>query len=357
MTNKKKKQPPRRQAPKRKPIPAKNYNIDRSNKDEDGFILLSKWQGRFGNRMHQYAYGATYANKFGIDFVLPSDWEGTKLFNGVHSVAEDDELRLHINQTDKQFDNDVYRRKAIKDYSKRINKDVEYINPHDSTESYCGKKTVWFTDIACYQEEIFKEMSLKYLRKIFEFKDEIKNLDIYKKLEDRQGKYNIAHLRRDDISNPSYDNNRGYSVISKNSYEKAFKKFGVDPKKVEWTTDDWTGNWGVGKPSDKPWHTRRGGWTYPVGSEFLPEIGFEWLPDFLRLYFARSVFRANSSFSFWACLLGKQKKTFSPVLTERNIYSGKIGSGIEIDVDFVEGNDPHWLCLEKDHCGKILIPE
>ena len=43
-------------------------------------IILSHWNGRFGNRMHQYAYGVTYSKMFNVPFYLPSDWEGTHLF-------------------------------------------------------------------------------------------------------------------------------------------------------------------------------------------------------------------------------------------------------------------------------------
>ena len=65
-----------------------------------------------------------------------------------------------------------------------------------------------------------------------QFSDEVKNLDIYKELEDKQGTYDIAHLRRDDISNANYNkrNVQAYSVINKQSYTKAFQKFGFCPK-------------------------------------------------------------------------------------------------------------------------------
>jgi hypothetical protein len=94
-------------------------------------------------------------------------------------------------------------------------------------------------------------MSRNKILQWYEFKDDVKNLDVYKMLEDKQGTYDIAHLRRDDISSPNYNknNHQGYSVISKKSYLDAFKKFGFDVEKIEWTTDDWTGKWGVGKPS------------------------------------------------------------------------------------------------------------
>jgi hypothetical protein len=54
-------------------------------------VMLIHWNGRFGNRLHQYAYGATYAKVNDMDFQLPSEWEGTHIFkNQKHSVVEDD---------------------------------------------------------------------------------------------------------------------------------------------------------------------------------------------------------------------------------------------------------------------------
>src|SRR4051812_39030901 len=58
------------------------------------FLLQLDWHGRFGNRMFQYAYGATYARLTGLDFQLPADWEGTRLFkHQIHNVVENDEIR------------------------------------------------------------------------------------------------------------------------------------------------------------------------------------------------------------------------------------------------------------------------
>ena len=68
-------------------------------------ILLAHWNGRFGNRMHQYAYGKTYAKKNACDFILPSTWEGTFLFKEKCTISDNDDLRLHINQSQKALDN------------------------------------------------------------------------------------------------------------------------------------------------------------------------------------------------------------------------------------------------------------
>ena len=189
-------------------------------------------------------------------------------------------------------------------------------------------------------------MDKQHLLNLFEFSDEVKNSDIYKRYENVKGTYDIAHLRRDDISSPEYNkvNAQGYSVISKNSYINAFKKFGYDSENVLWTSDDFT----------KKWHTSRNptsnfGWQYPMGSNYRKGEIFDWLEDFLRLYFARTIFRANSSFSWWAAFLSPTAKVYSPILDKKHIYG--VDGMEEIEVEFVDGNHPHWLY----GCKDILI--
>ena len=102
-------------------------------------------------------------------------------------------------------------------------------------------------------------------------------------------------------------------------------------------SDDYSGKWHPDRTEGI-----RGGWSYPVGSEYLgPELVFDWLADFLKLYFARTIFRANSSFSWWASFLSPTATTFSPVLHRQVIYGRD--SLEEVDYEFVEGNQPHWM--------------
>lgn len=310
-------------------------------------IVMVHWNGRFGNRVFSYAFGRNYAQKFNMDFCLPSEWEGTRLFaDKNYKIIEDNQLRLSVNQTKQPLDSLGYRTKAINEYGERTGDKLTYINP-DNPSDY-GKRNVFFDSLCVHSNHIFAEYSKEQMLKWFTFSDEVKNLDIYKQLEARQGTYDIAHLRRDDISNASYNktHQQGYSVISKESYLGAFKKFGYDPNKIEWTTDDWTGKWGVGKP------TVRGGWSYPIGSKVVPDILFDWLPDFLRLYFARTIFRANSSFSWCASFLSPCAKTYSPVLSKRKLY---LNEEDELLFEFVEGNDPHWMNLKGSPCDEIVI--
>jgi hypothetical protein len=64
---------------------------------------------------------------------------------------------------------------------------------------------------------------------------------------------------------------------------------------------------------------------------FTGELSF--VPDFWRLYIAAPLFRANSSFSWWAGTLG-DGRVFSPVI------DGLQGGVEHDDVKFVEGNHP-----------------
>jgi hypothetical protein len=216
-------------------------------------------------------------------------------------------------------------------------------------DSDFGKTDVFFDSLCIHNKQVFESYSKKKILKWLEFTDEVKNLDIYKRLEDKQGTYDIAHLRRDDISNANYNkkNPQAYSVVSKESYIEAFKKFDFDENKMEWTTDDWTGKWGVGKPQHGS-----GGWKYPEGSKEIPNIIFDWLPDFLRLYFARNIFRGNSSFSWVAGFLSPCATVYSPILNQRKIYRN---SSDETKFEFVEGNWPHWMNLKGSSCDEIRI--
>ena len=304
-------------------------------------ILIAHWNGRFGNRMHQYAYAAQYAERFGIDCVLPSEWEGTRLFERQrHKIVGDNELRLLLNQSQPFYDTLEARTCAIEAFNARTGSRYELIDPHDSRVNWAGKCSVFIDSICSYHRTIFEQMSSHCLKnELFVFSDEVRETRAYQEYSDRQGTYDVAHLRRDDVANAV--NNRhgvqGYSVLSRESYFRAFEQYGYDPASIEWVSDDYSGKWHVDRPEEV-----RGGWSYPVGSQYLgPERIFDWLADFLKLYFARTIFRANSSFSWWASFLSPTATTFSPVLHRQVIYGRD--SLEEVDYEFVEGNHPHWM--------------
>ena len=298
--------------------------------------VMLYWYGRFGNRMHQYAYGVTYARLNGCRLWLPSEWEGTQLFaQQPHVVLPRGRLRTTLNRSRDQFDHPERRAAALR----AVVPEAVQLRPARPGESYARHDaTVFYDDMCCYHPSIFAAQSRAHLRSVFAFSEAVTRLDLYKRLADRQGTYDIAHLRRDDISNPQYNRThvQGYSVISQRSYAAAFARFGFDPAAIEWVSDDYHRLWHRDR-EQKP----RGRWIYPTGSEVLPDVVFDWLEDFLRLYFARTIFRANSSFSWWASFLSPTARVFSPVIDKRHIYG--IDGLEEIDVDFVEGNHPHWM--------------
>lgn len=324
----------------------KSNILKRSTMAEDKIVMVH-WNGRFGNRVFSYMFGKTYAERHGLSFYLPSEWEGTRLFvDSGAKIISDEKLRLEVNQSRQPMDSLSYRTQAIKNYNERTGDNLQFFRPDSQGQQ--EHRNVFFDDLCIHSRDNFKSYNKSKILEWLQFSDEVKNLDIYKRLEDKQGTYDIAHLRRDDISNATYNKNhvQAYSVVSKQSYLNAFKKFGYDESKMEWTTDDWTGKWGVGKP------TIRGGWSYPVGSKIIQDVLFDWLPDFLRLYFARTIFRGNSSFSWVAAFLSPTAKVYSPVLTERKTYRN---NSDELLFDFVEGNDPHWMNLSNSNCSTIEI--
>jgi len=307
--------------------------------DQD-VILLLHWNGRFGNRMHQYAYGVTYARLNACRFWLPSEWEGTHLFETQHhELAPHVELCATLNAAQAPGDGGERPRLA-----QRALRRLQLIRPENPRQTYRRQRhPVGFDSVCAYHPAIFAGMSRQHLLSVFQFSEAVRQLDLYKRLEDRQGTYDIAHLRRDDISNPQYNRShtQGYSVISRASYLRAFAQRGCDPGRIEWISDDYRRQWHVDRPAQ-----RRGRWTYPTGSEVLPGILFDWLEDFLRLYFARTIFRANSSFSWWAAFLSPCARVFSPIIDKQHIYG--VDGLEEIEVDFVEGNHPHWMFNNPD---------
>jgi hypothetical protein len=301
------------------------------------FLLLAHWHGRFGNRMHQYAYGATYSQLTKTPFILPSDWEGTRLFkNQYHTILNNEDLRFELNQSFKGADDPARIRKLLKEAYPNI----KQITPEISPENYKKyKHPVYFDSLCAYGNDVYYPMSKSHLSEVFEFSDEVKNTEAYKYWSERQGTYDLAHLRRDDISNPEFNKNnvQGYSVISMESYMRAFRQRGFDPEKIVWVSDDYINKWHKDRPK-----AERFGWSYPVGSVYREGQMFDWLEDFLKIYFARTVFRANSSFSWWACFLSPTAKIYSPVLDRQSIY-GRDDKFEEIDVQFFDGNTPHWM--------------
>ena len=314
------------------------------------FLLQLRWRGRFGNRLLQYAYGATYAKRTGWDFFLPSEWEGTRLFRlQPHAVIDNPEIQYALADPDDSSAHIGEQLAVVRRYYPTAELvDVEHL----SDPYFTPPHPICHANGAAANPAVFSGLSRSYLRQLCEFNDEVTSLRSYRRYSDMQGLYDVAHLRRDDISDPEYNRThvQGYSVISRVAYFRAFEKYGYSADEIEWVSDDYTGTWHAGRKS-----RYEGDWTYPTGSEHLPGLVFDWLDDFLKLYFARTIFRANSSFSWWAGLLSPTARVFSPVLDKSHIYG--VDGMEEITVDFVEGNHPHWMYAGDHPNPDIVIGE
>jgi hypothetical protein len=295
-------------------------------------VIISSWPGYFGVRMSNYAFAKTYAFKNNMELKIFSKWEGSIMFkNATENLIDSPELIKYLSDTDILLNEKNKEIKKIYPNSKHWNGNHYYLDPyynHNCDIIVSGTR---------FGEKIYDGMSLEYIRNIFELSDIVKQSKSYKYWESKKGTYDVAHLRRGDIADIRYSSEHKYSVISKESYYDAFNKFGYDKDKIEWISNDHLNIWHTDRPK-----TTQLPWKYPEGSYFDKNIIFDWLEDWIKIYFARTVFRSNSNFSFWACLLSPTAKVYSPVMNKKSVY-GLNGNTSELMVEFTEGNENHWL--------------
>jgi len=148
-----------------------------------------------------------------------------------------------------------------------------------------------------YQEAV-DALRVDELRRWFAFRPEWTSL-----FPKSRPDYIAAHLRRGDYLGLKHV----FAVVSEQSYLDACVRHGLDPAALVW----------VGEELHTP-------------NPELDEQGLDFLADFLTLMNADVVLRANSTFSWWAGLLG-EGRVFSPLVEDR--------TGDQ-DVAFVEGNWP-----------------
>ena len=168
------------------------------------------------------------------------------------------------------------------------------------------------TDIDLYGyfqfAEAFQYYSLNTVRKWFTFKKEWRDkFTTHKDL--------VAHLRRGDYLT-TYSSS--FCVIAWEAYAKSMEALGYDPLKTDLVSD-----------------------TSPTRFE---HPGLEWLQDFFTLMNSKVLFRANSTFSWWAGTLG-EAKVYSPVV------DGQVG--LREDIDFVEGNWPR--CTTQPNTSDFIL--
>jgi hypothetical protein len=128
----------------------------------------------------------------------------------------------------------------------------------------------------------------------------------------------LAHRRNGDYKGS------GFPVISEIAYLRACQKHGCNPEEMRFITEE----------------------TQIIHPYF--KNGLEFLPDFYQLMCARTLFRGNSTFSWWAATLGGGK-IYAPVI------KGLLGGVEHDDVPFVEGNYP--ACCDLSFVSDIHLKE
>lgn len=130
-----------------------------------------------------------------------------------------------------------------------------------------------------------------------------------------------AHLRHGDFVTME-----DYVAISRTSYMKACRDFNLPVQNLIFVSED--------RPAIIP---------------VLEQGGIGFLADFVRLMRAKVLLRANSTFSFWAGILGENERIFAPKLDEVLPVAG-----ITQAVPFVEGNYPAISCVHPN-CSDLHL--
>jgi len=137
-----------------------------------------------------------------------------------------------------------------------------------------------------------------------------------------------AHLRWGDFIGAGQ-----FIAITKESYLRACEQYGVDQSKLTFVSEE--APIVVPEiPVSDDYHTR-------YADSSVTSLGF--LPDWYALMQAKILFRAPSTFSLWAGILGRHERVFSPDLRGLPWESP---NRPKMDVPFVEGNHmpitAHW---------------
>ncbi len=132
------------------------------------------------------------------------------------------------------------------------------------------------------------------------------------------------HLRWGD-----FQTSPDFIAVSHQSYEKAIREFLPDYCQLPRVICAWES----------------------LRSTKLENMGLGWLPDFVALMRAIFMFRANSTFSWWAATLGENQRVFSPKLDGIAPLALQFQS-----VPFVEGNHSAISCFHPN-CSDLHLPE
>ncbi len=238
------------------------------------------------------------------------DRVGNNLFQYAFARAYADRIGAEL-RTDRWWGQKVFglTEKSIGyDFSKRADMDFEQWDGEGNIEI-----TGWCLHQKCmiYSRAQAKEW-LKFAEEIEEAVMGVERFEV------------AYHLRWGDFQTMAE-----FIAISNQSYEKAIREFLPDYCQLPRIVCAWES-------------TR---------STKLENMGLGWLPDFVTLMRAIFMFRANSTFSWWAATLGESQRVFSPKLDGITPLALQFQS-----VPFVEGNHSAISCFHPN-CSDLHLPE
>lgn len=308
-------------------------------------IIQLRWIGRFGNRMFQYVFGCAYAKKFNCLYYIPSEWEGSYLFceNKYCKIITNDMLRLYVNQTQSHLQTPEYIKYSLEKYNDLTGDTVEFVSIENKEN--IGKTNIAFNDLHCmYFSHCYDLVDDELITEIFSFNEKIINSDMYNWYNKNKYTYDVVHLRRGDVASINFQG--PYSMISKNSYLKQIDFLGWNKDEIIWISDDESER--TMSPLHKYCKTQGHKWEYPRGEFFLENTDyfFDFLPDFLLMYFARKIIRGNSSFGWWACCLSNAE-IYSPIIISKPPECND--RYYEMETGFTKGNHMHFVGNKFEH--------
>lgn len=153
----------------------------------------------------------------------------------------------------------------------------------------------------------FDLYTLSDLREWFTFHDWV-----HEEMADYQPVTLAAHLRRGDYQT-TYSST--FCTVDESAYTTAIAENGWDGYPIQWVSE--------------------------ANPMVFKRPGLEWLIDFTTLMQAKVLFRANSTFSWWAATLGSKKIVYSPVVDGLR--------GHQTSVKFVNNNTPRCVDLPNVH--------
>lgn len=262
--------------------------------------------GGLGNKLFGYCFARAYAEKHGCDLhvqggLYPQKWN--IIFEGTdHPPVTRD---LPIRQS---FD----------------------------FEKWDGETDIRIEGFCQHQKNLI--YTRRQVREWLRFKPEI--LDMVKGIQPVEI---LANQRLGDYCLPC----NPFVWVSPESYVKCCWKFGLDPGRITWQDGDTHYPWPGIDASLFKHHEHH--------AEFDERIDF--LPDLVVMMRANNLLRANSTFGWWAHVLGDNERVFSPNVFVVDAAAG-IVSGVRLPqlVPFVEGNHMPMVAGFAQHSELHLAP-